>query len=138
MRTYHLETRTIKVFISLWHKHATMPLTRLAVCFVGRISIHDRFFTKPLRALSPFPTYPIPHLPYSSFMLLMLFLFLLSCFTLYSLNFPPCSFPPRTCSLISFPFTPTVALSFLISSSLYSAHIHSSPHAYAYLISFHT
>ena len=44
-----------------------MLLMRLAARFDGRIGIHDHIFTKPLRALYPFPTYPIPHLPYSYF-----------------------------------------------------------------------
>ena len=49
------KTRTIKVFLSLWDKHATMPLMRIAVCFDGRISSRDRIFTTFLWALSPSP-----------------------------------------------------------------------------------
>ena len=52
MRAYHFETRTIKDFLSLWDKHATMPPERLAVCFDGRITIHDHVLTNTLRALS--------------------------------------------------------------------------------------
>ena len=78
----------MKLFIPLWDKHATIPLT---------IIPHDHILTKSLRALSPFPTYPIPLLPYSYFVPFMLFLLLLFCFTLHSLNSPPCTIPPHTC-----------------------------------------
>ena len=55
--TYHFETHTIKVFRSLWDKHTIMPLMRIrvAVCFDGRIVIHDHIPTNTLRALSPLP-----------------------------------------------------------------------------------
>ena len=75
-----------------------MPLTRLAVCFDGRISIYDRFFTKPP---SPPSALPVPHVSYSS--------------------------SPRI-----FHFYTILVVILLIPASLYSTHIHSSPHAYAY------
>ena len=57
VRTYHFETRTITVFLSLWDKHAAMPPMRIAVSFDGRIVIHDHIPTNTLRALSPLPHY---------------------------------------------------------------------------------
>ena len=57
VRAFHFETRTIKVFLSLWDKHAIMPPMRIAVCFDGRIIIHDHILTNTLRALSPLPHY---------------------------------------------------------------------------------
>ena len=52
VRAYHFETRTIKVFLSLWDKQAIMPPMRIAVCFDGRIFIHDHI---------PFPVFQIPY-----------------------------------------------------------------------------
>ena len=46
-----------KGFSLLWDKHAIMPLMRIAVCFEGRIVIHDHIPTNSLRALSPLPHY---------------------------------------------------------------------------------
>ena len=59
VRAYHFETRTIKVFLSLWDKHAIMPQMRIAVCFDGRIIIHDHIPIDTLRALSPLPHFRI-------------------------------------------------------------------------------
>ena len=56
VRAYHFETRTVKVFLSLWDKHASMPPMRIAVCFDGRIIIHDHILINTLRALSPSPS----------------------------------------------------------------------------------
>ena len=59
VRAYHFETRTIKVFLSLWDKHAIMPPMRIAVSFDGRITTHDHIPTFYLRALSPPPHFRI-------------------------------------------------------------------------------
>ena len=90
VHAYHFETCTIKVFIPLWYKHATMPLTRIADCFNGRITTHNYIFTKPLRAPSPSPACPILHLLYSYFMPFMPFLLLLSCFLFWAPFILPC------------------------------------------------
>ena len=58
VRTYHFETRTIKVFLSLWDKHAVMPLTRIAVYFDGRFTSRGHIRTFHLER-SPSPS----HLP---------------------------------------------------------------------------
>ena len=55
VRAYHFETRTIKVFLSLWG----IPPMRIAVCFDGRITTRDHVPTFNLRALSPPPLYLI-------------------------------------------------------------------------------
>ena len=58
VRAYYFETRTIKVFLSLWDKHAIMPPMRIAVCFDGRIVIHDHIpRSNTVRALSLLPHY---------------------------------------------------------------------------------
>ena len=59
VRAYHFETRTIKVFLSLWDKHAIIPPMRIAVCFDGRITTRDHIPAFNLRALSPPPHYLI-------------------------------------------------------------------------------
>ena len=61
VHAYYFETRTIKVFLSLWDKHAIMPPMRIAVCFDGRIVIHDHIPTNILRALSPLLHFFIPY-----------------------------------------------------------------------------
>ena len=72
MRVYHFETRTIKVFLSLWDKHAIMPLMRTAVCFDGRISHRDHIRTfhlerspspsrLPILCMSQYKLPPPPH-----------------------------------------------------------------------------
>ena len=59
----HLPFRTIKVFLSLWDKHAIMPPMRIAVCFDGRIIIHDHidFPLTPFERSPLFPMFPIPY-----------------------------------------------------------------------------
>ena len=54
VRTYHFKTRTIKVFLSLWDKHAVMSLTRIAVYLDGRFSSRGHILTfHPERSPSP-------------------------------------------------------------------------------------
>ena len=80
VRAYHFETRTIKVFLSLWDKHAVMPLMRIAVYLDGRISSRGHIRTFYLER-SPSPS----HLP-------VLYSFLIFSFihqhTPIHLNFP--------------------------------------------------
>ena len=52
VHAYQFKTRTIKVLLSLWDKHAIMHLMKIAVCFDGRISYRDHICTFQLRVLS--------------------------------------------------------------------------------------
>ena len=64
MRAYHFETRTIKVFLSLWDKHAIMPLMRITVCRLMDGSLFT--ITFPLTPLERSPSFPV--LPYVLFL----------------------------------------------------------------------
>ena len=57
----NFETRTIKVVPSSWDKEAIMPSMRMAVCFDGRIFIHDHIPNNTLRAPLPLPMFQIPY-----------------------------------------------------------------------------
>ena len=97
---YHFETRTIKVFLSLWDKHAIMPPIRIAVCFDGRIIIHDHIPTNTLRALSH-----LPHVSNTVCFVLCAFLFTVRrSIHLHTLFF----IPFLTAQTRSLCFTPTI------------------------------
>ena len=56
----NFETHTIKVVLSSWDKEAIMPSMRMAVCFDGRIFIHDHIPNNTLGA-PPLPMFQISY-----------------------------------------------------------------------------
>ena len=106
VRTYHIETRTIKECIPLWNKHTTIPLMRLVVCFDGRI-----IYTVTVSPPSSLIAHPVPHVLFSTFYAFHNLLLLSSGYLVILILF--LSFSPAFCRPVAFARLPISPLPLL-------------------------